>query len=51
LAEEEAERRRIAEEKARAEEEKRQAEEAKRLGDEMVSIPTSKVYQIEKISS
>ena len=37
LAEEEAERRRIAEEKRRAEEEKRRAEEAKRLDEELVS--------------
>ena len=38
LAEEEAERQRIAEEKRRAEEEKRREEEAKRLTEEMVSI-------------
>ena len=37
LAEEEAERQRIAEEKRRAEEEKRREEEAKRLTEEMVS--------------
>ena len=37
LAEEEAERQRIAEEKRRAEEEKRRAEEAARLTEEMVS--------------
>ena len=37
LAEEEAERQRIAEEKRRAEEEKRREEEAKRLGEELVS--------------
>ena len=41
LAEEEAERQRIAEEKRRAEEEKRREEEAKRLTEEMVSIATT----------
>jgi len=51
LAEEEAERQRIAEEKRRVEEEKRREEEAKRLNEESVGFALSMVAAGGKMSS